>query len=91
MYTSSIHHKLGNLKWTAQYLLQWDCQQIEIHLSTDFFLPFELISIILLVILIGAIVRFTNEKFLELIILNQNQNSIFFWLDFITFIFYIMQ
>nr|UFQ30947.1 NADH-plastoquinone oxidoreductase subunit 6 [Parastyrax lacei] len=30
-------------------------QQIGIHLSTDFFLPFELISIILLVALIGAI------------------------------------
>nr|YP_010514193.1 NADH dehydrogenase subunit 6 [Strongylodon macrobotrys]UXL85846.1 NADH dehydrogenase subunit 6 [Strongylodon macrobotrys] len=31
-------------------------QQIGIHLSTDFFLPFELISIIILVALIGAIV-----------------------------------
>nr|YP_010027325.1 NADH-plastoquinone oxidoreductase subunit 6 [Oreocharis cotinifolia]QOS04400.1 NADH-plastoquinone oxidoreductase subunit 6 [Oreocharis cotinifolia] len=31
-------------------------QQIGIHLSTDFFLPFELISILLLVSLIGAIV-----------------------------------
>nr|QFQ44744.1 NADH-plastoquinone oxidoreductase subunit 6 [Sonerila yunnanensis] len=31
-------------------------QQIGIHLSTDFVLPFELISIILLVALIGAIV-----------------------------------
>ncbi|KAL6320105.1 hypothetical protein AAG906_004614 [Vitis piasezkii] len=31
-------------------------QQIGIHLSTDFFIPFELISIILLVALIGAIV-----------------------------------
>lgn len=30
-------------------------QQIGIHLSTDFFLPFEFISIILLVALIGAI------------------------------------
>nr|YP_010918014.1 NADH dehydrogenase subunit G [Boronia edwardsii]WAJ48822.1 NADH dehydrogenase subunit G [Boronia edwardsii] len=30
-------------------------QQIGIHLSTDFFLPFELVSIILLVALIGAI------------------------------------
>nr|YP_010249904.1 NADH-plastoquinone oxidoreductase subunit 6 [Strobilanthes biocullata]QTT78346.1 NADH-plastoquinone oxidoreductase subunit 6 [Strobilanthes biocullata] len=30
-------------------------QKIGIHLSTDFFLPFELISIILLVALIGAI------------------------------------
>nr|YP_009570835.1 NADH-plastoquinone oxidoreductase subunit 6 [Limonium tenellum]QBC67887.1 NADH-plastoquinone oxidoreductase subunit 6 [Limonium tenellum]QKN99043.1 NADH-plastoquinone oxidoreductase subunit 6 [Limonium sinense] len=30
-------------------------QQIGIHLSTDFFLPFELMSIILLVALIGAI------------------------------------
>nr|YP_009523981.1 NADH-plastoquinone oxidoreductase subunit 6 [Solanum richardii]AXQ39172.1 NADH-plastoquinone oxidoreductase subunit 6 [Solanum richardii] len=30
-------------------------QQIGIHLSTDFFLPFELISIILLIALIGAI------------------------------------
>nr|YP_010195265.1 NADH-plastoquinone oxidoreductase subunit 6 [Flagellaria indica]UAA82247.1 NADH-plastoquinone oxidoreductase subunit 6 [Flagellaria indica] len=32
-----------------------DVQQIGIHLSTDFYLPFELISIILLVSLIGAI------------------------------------
>nr|YP_010483525.1 NADH dehydrogenase subunit 6 [Corydalis sheareri]UVV35635.1 NADH dehydrogenase subunit 6 [Corydalis sheareri] len=31
-------------------------QQIGTHLSTDFFLPFELISLILLVALIGAIV-----------------------------------
>nr|UUL96948.1 NADH-plastoquinone oxidoreductase subunit 6 [Aristolochia tubiflora]WHE25938.1 NADH-plastoquinone oxidoreductase subunit 6 [Aristolochia tubiflora] len=30
-------------------------QQIGIHLSTDFYLPFELVSIILLVALIGAI------------------------------------
>nr|YP_010395927.1 NADH-plastoquinone oxidoreductase subunit 6 [Uncaria scandens]UQJ74004.1 NADH-plastoquinone oxidoreductase subunit 6 [Uncaria scandens]USG59347.1 NADH-plastoquinone oxidoreductase subunit 6 [Uncaria scandens] len=30
-------------------------QQIGVHLSTDFFLPFELVSIILLVALIGAI------------------------------------
>ncbi|KAI8524475.1 hypothetical protein RHMOL_Rhmol13G0152100 [Rhododendron molle] len=30
-------------------------QQIGIHLSTNFFLPFELISIILLIALIGAI------------------------------------
>ena len=30
-------------------------QQIGIHLSTDFFLPFELVSIILLAALIGAI------------------------------------
>ncbi|MBN8156897.1 NADH-quinone oxidoreductase subunit J, partial [Vibrio vulnificus] len=30
-------------------------QQIGIHLSTDFFLPFEFMSIILLVALIGAI------------------------------------
>ncbi|GLS47123.1 NADH:ubiquinone oxidoreductase subunit J [Methylobacterium haplocladii] len=30
-------------------------QQIGIHLSTDFFLPFELLSIILLIALIGAI------------------------------------
>nr|YP_010375478.1 NADH-plastoquinone oxidoreductase subunit 6 [Pontederia africana]QXU59344.1 NADH-plastoquinone oxidoreductase subunit 6 [Pontederia africana] len=30
-------------------------QQIGIHLSTDFFLPFELVSIVLLVSLIGAI------------------------------------
>nr|ATL61262.1 NADH dehydrogenase subunit 6 [Theligonum cynocrambe] len=31
-------------------------QQIGVHLSTDFFLPFELVSIILLVALIGAII-----------------------------------
>ena len=30
-------------------------QQIGIHLATDFYLPFELISLILLVSLIGAI------------------------------------
>jgi NADH:ubiquinone oxidoreductase subunit 6 (subunit J) len=34
---------------------QLDGQQIGIHLSTDFFLSFEFISIILLVALIGAI------------------------------------
>ena len=38
-----------------QDLLNNNSQQIGIHLSTDFFLPFELISIILLVALIGAI------------------------------------
>nr|ATL61185.1 NADH dehydrogenase subunit 6 [Anthospermum spathulatum] len=31
-------------------------QQLGVHLSTDFFLPFELVSIILLVALLGAIV-----------------------------------
>nr|YP_009671431.1 NADH-plastoquinone oxidoreductase subunit 6 [Passiflora obovata]QCX30686.1 NADH-plastoquinone oxidoreductase subunit 6 [Passiflora obovata] len=47
--------------WTtrANQILEQDLisngQQIGIHLSTDFFLPFELISIILLVALIGAI------------------------------------
>nr|YP_009630943.1 NADH dehydrogenase subunit 6 [Bongardia chrysogonum]QBZ77359.1 NADH dehydrogenase subunit 6 [Bongardia chrysogonum]QWC55194.1 NADH-plastoquinone oxidoreductase subunit 6 [Bongardia chrysogonum] len=47
--------------WTAKsnQILEQDLlntgQQIGIHLSTDFFLPFELISIILLVALIGAI------------------------------------
>nr|YP_010433024.1 NADH dehydrogenase subunit 6 [Cremolobus chilensis]USW06574.1 NADH dehydrogenase subunit 6 [Cremolobus chilensis] len=47
--------------WTTRLnqLLEQDLisnsQQIGIHLSTDFFLPFELISIILLVALIGAI------------------------------------
>lgn len=35
--------------------LMSNVQQIGIHLSTDFYLPFELISIILLVSLIGAI------------------------------------
>uniref|UniRef100_A0A2P2MCU6 NAD(P)H-quinone oxidoreductase subunit 6, chloroplastic n=1 Tax=Rhizophora mucronata TaxID=61149 RepID=A0A2P2MCU6_RHIMU len=38
-----------------QDLLVSNAQQIGIHLSTDFFLPFEFISIILLVALIGAI------------------------------------
>ena len=48
--------------WTtrANQIIEQDLvsngQQIGIHLSTDFFLPFELISIILLVSLIGAIV-----------------------------------
>ncbi|KAJ8746922.1 hypothetical protein K2173_007690 (mitochondrion) [Erythroxylum novogranatense] len=47
--------------WTARanQILEQDLisnvQQIGIHLSTDFFLPFEFISIILLVALIGAI------------------------------------
>nr|YP_009183047.1 NADH-plastoquinone oxidoreductase subunit 6 [Plantago maritima]ALJ78308.1 NADH-plastoquinone oxidoreductase subunit 6 [Plantago maritima]QWL15832.1 NADH-plastoquinone oxidoreductase subunit 6 [Plantago alpina] len=47
--------------WTTKsnHILEQDLisssQQIGIHLSTDFFLPFELISIILLVSLIGAI------------------------------------
>lgn len=48
--------------WTTRsnHILEQDFlnngQQIGTHLSTDFFLPFELISIILLVALIGAIV-----------------------------------
>nr|YP_010179869.1 NAD(P)H-quinone oxidoreductase subunit 6 [Myripnois dioica]QUX32172.1 NAD(P)H-quinone oxidoreductase subunit 6 [Myripnois dioica]UFQ23815.1 NAD(P)H-quinone oxidoreductase subunit 6 [Myripnois dioica] len=47
--------------WTtkANQIIEQDLisnsQQIGIHLSTDFFLPFEFISIILLVALIGAI------------------------------------
>nr|YP_010601592.1 NADH-plastoquinone oxidoreductase subunit 6 [Eremogone brevipetala]YP_010601677.1 NADH-plastoquinone oxidoreductase subunit 6 [Eremogone bryophylla]YP_011014190.1 NADH-plastoquinone oxidoreductase subunit 6 [Arenaria roborowskii]WAM61169.1 NADH-plastoquinone oxidoreductase subunit 6 [Eremogone brevipetala]WAM61254.1 NADH-plastoquinone oxidoreductase subunit 6 [Eremogone bryophylla]WQA10596.1 NADH-plastoquinone oxidoreductase subunit 6 [Arenaria roborowskii] len=47
--------------WTtkSKQILEQDfittSQQIGIHLATDFFLPFELISIILLVALIGAI------------------------------------
>ena len=47
--------------WTtkANQIIEQDLisnsQQIGIHLATDFFLPFELISIILLVALIGAI------------------------------------
>nr|YP_009305689.1 NADH dehydrogenase subunit I [Veronicastrum sibiricum]ANA57763.1 NADH dehydrogenase subunit I [Veronicastrum sibiricum] len=47
--------------WTTKsnHILEQDLisnsQQIGIHLSTDFFLPFELISIILLIALIGAI------------------------------------
>nr|YP_009489073.1 NADH dehydrogenase subunit G [Nuphar shimadae]AWD77870.1 NADH dehydrogenase subunit G [Nuphar shimadae] len=36
-------------------------QQIGIHLSTDFYLPFELISIILLVSLVGAIAMARRE------------------------------
>nr|YP_010534833.1 NADH-plastoquinone oxidoreductase subunit 6 [Illicium jiadifengpi]UYA96105.1 NADH-plastoquinone oxidoreductase subunit 6 [Illicium jiadifengpi] len=36
-------------------------QQIGIHLSTDFYLPFELISIILLVALVGAIAMARQE------------------------------
>nr|YP_010242889.1 NdhG [Impatiens stenosepala]QTJ26022.1 NdhG [Impatiens stenosepala] len=40
---------------TLEHDLISNSQQIGIHLSTDFFLPFELISIILLVALIGAI------------------------------------
>nr|YP_010937187.1 NADH-plastoquinone oxidoreductase subunit 6 [Whytockia hekouensis]WKW94130.1 NADH-plastoquinone oxidoreductase subunit 6 [Whytockia hekouensis] len=47
--------------WTTKsnHIIEQDLlsnsQQIGIHLATDFFLPFELISIILLVALIGAI------------------------------------
>nr|YP_009294918.1 NADH dehydrogenase subunit I [Veronica nakaiana]YP_010993957.1 NADH-plastoquinone oxidoreductase subunit 6 [Veronica spicata]QST19699.1 NADH dehydrogenase subunit I [Veronica ovata subsp. kiusiana]ANA57590.1 NADH dehydrogenase subunit I [Veronica nakaiana]QYL70797.1 NADH dehydrogenase subunit I [Veronica nakaiana]WOZ11402.1 NADH-plastoquinone oxidoreductase subunit 6 [Veronica spicata] len=47
--------------WTTKsnHILEQDLisnsQEIGIHLATDFFLPFELISIILLVALIGAI------------------------------------
>nr|CAI2546915.1 NADH dehydrogenase subunit G [Spirodela intermedia] len=47
--------------WTTKsnHIIEQDLisnvQQIGIHLSTDFFLPFELISIVLLVALIGAI------------------------------------
>nr|YP_009590377.1 NdhG [Gymnospermium kiangnanense]YP_010459443.1 NADH-plastoquinone oxidoreductase subunit 6 [Gymnospermium albertii]YP_010459617.1 NADH-plastoquinone oxidoreductase subunit 6 [Gymnospermium darwasicum]YP_010459704.1 NADH-plastoquinone oxidoreductase subunit 6 [Gymnospermium odessanum]YP_010459791.1 NADH-plastoquinone oxidoreductase subunit 6 [Gymnospermium peloponnesiacum]YP_010459878.1 NADH-plastoquinone oxidoreductase subunit 6 [Gymnospermium scipetarum]YP_010459965.1 NADH-plastoquinone len=47
--------------WTARsnQIIEQDLinrgQQLGIHLSTEFFLPFELISIILLVALIGAI------------------------------------
>nr|AZN62032.1 NADH-plastoquinone oxidoreductase subunit 6 [Atalantia kwangtungensis] len=47
--------------WTtrANQIIEQDLisnsQQIGIHLSTDFFLPFELVSLILLVALIGAI------------------------------------
>uniref|UniRef100_UPI003001A6BE NADH-plastoquinone oxidoreductase subunit 6 n=1 Tax=Amorphophallus tonkinensis TaxID=1720486 RepID=UPI003001A6BE len=47
--------------WTTKsnHIIEQDLisnvRQIGIHLSTDFFLPFELISIILLVALIGAI------------------------------------
>jgi NAD(P)H-quinone oxidoreductase subunit 6 len=47
--------------WTtrANQIIEQDLvsngQQIGIHLATDFFLPFEFISIILLVALIGAI------------------------------------
>jgi len=56
-------------------------QQIGIHLSTDFFLPFELISIIILVALIGA------TKFIELVgnlyrISNINQDFILFFFQF---------
>nr|QJS34903.1 NADH-plastoquinone oxidoreductase subunit 6 [Erythronium japonicum] len=49
------------ISWTTRsnQILEQDLisnvQQIGIHLSTDFYLPFELISIILLVSLIGAI------------------------------------
>nr|YP_010009526.1 NADH dehydrogenase subunit 6 [Solms-laubachia tianbaoshanensis]QNR93745.1 NADH dehydrogenase subunit 6 [Solms-laubachia tianbaoshanensis] len=43
------------LNWILEQDLISNSQQIGIHLSTDFFLTFELISIILLVALIGAI------------------------------------
>ncbi|KAL3648429.1 hypothetical protein CASFOL_007853 [Castilleja foliolosa] len=50
-------------------------QQIGIHLSTDFFLPFELISIILLVALIGVyFIRYFNSS-----IQNAYTNSIYYF------------
>nr|YP_009578101.1 NADH-plastoquinone oxidoreductase subunit 6 [Gonocaryum lobbianum]QBK32718.1 NADH-plastoquinone oxidoreductase subunit 6 [Gonocaryum lobbianum] len=67
--TSLFVSLITNIQNTSWYGIIWttksnqiieqdlinNSQQIGIHLSTDFFLPFELISIILLVALIGAI------------------------------------
>nr|QBX02081.1 NADH dehydrogenase subunit G [Pelargonium rapaceum] len=62
----SLIHTILNTSWygiiwttRSNQILEKDLisnsQQLGIHLSTDFFLPFELISIILLVALLGAI------------------------------------
>jgi len=59
--TTVLNTSWYGIIWTTRsnQILEQDLinnsQQIGIHLSTDFFLPFELISIILLVSLIGAI------------------------------------
>nr|YP_010689826.1 NADH dehydrogenase subunit G [Ceratostigma ulicinum]WBR75451.1 NADH dehydrogenase subunit G [Ceratostigma ulicinum]WBR75535.1 NADH dehydrogenase subunit G [Ceratostigma ulicinum] len=59
--TSILNTSWYGIVWTTRsnQIVEQDLinnsQQIGIHLSTDFFLPFELISIILLVALIGAI------------------------------------
>nr|YP_009570158.1 NADH-plastoquinone oxidoreductase subunit 6 [Nepenthes mirabilis]QBC68563.1 NADH-plastoquinone oxidoreductase subunit 6 [Nepenthes mirabilis]QBC68648.1 NADH-plastoquinone oxidoreductase subunit 6 [Nepenthes mirabilis]QBC68734.1 NADH-plastoquinone oxidoreductase subunit 6 [Nepenthes mirabilis] len=59
--TTILNTSWYGIIWTTRsnQILEQDLinnsQQIGIHLSTDFFLPFELISIILLVALIGAI------------------------------------
>nr|YP_009568337.1 NADH-plastoquinone oxidoreductase subunit 6 [Plumbago auriculata]ADD31347.1 NADH-plastoquinone oxidoreductase subunit 6 protein [Plumbago auriculata]QBC69221.1 NADH-plastoquinone oxidoreductase subunit 6 [Plumbago auriculata]QBE86619.1 NADH-plastoquinone oxidoreductase subunit 6 [Plumbago auriculata] len=59
--TSILNTSWYGIVWTTRlnHIVEQDLinnsQQIGIHLSTDFFLPFELISIILLVALIGAI------------------------------------
>lgn len=53
--------------WTtkASQIIEQDLisnsQQIGIHLSTDFFIPFEFISLILLVALIGAMCYLNME------------------------------
>jgi len=59
--TTILETSWHGIFWTTRpnQILEQDListsQQIGIHLSIDFFLPFELISIILLVALIGAI------------------------------------
>ena len=59
--TTILNTSWYGISWTTRLnqIIEKDLisnsQQIGIHLSTDFFLPFELISIILLVALIGAI------------------------------------
>nr|YP_010470361.1 NADH dehydrogenase subunit G [Dracocephalum officinale]UVF35612.1 NADH dehydrogenase subunit G [Dracocephalum officinale] len=59
--TTILNTTWYGISWTTKsnQILEQDLisnsQQIGIHLATDFFLPFELISIILLVALIGAI------------------------------------
>nr|QYJ54886.1 NADH-plastoquinone oxidoreductase subunit 6 [Diplandrorchis sinica] len=53
-----LGNRITSLVCTSIFFIQdfkSNVQQIGIHLSTDFYLPFELISIILLVSLIGAI------------------------------------
>ncbi|KAL9990877.1 NAD(P)H-quinone oxidoreductase subunit 6 [Helianthus debilis subsp. tardiflorus] len=58
---TSVDTSWYGIIWTtkANQIIEQDLisnsQQIGIHLSTDFFIPFEFISIILLVALIGAI------------------------------------
>lgn len=57
MFMNGSEYSNDSYLWTiGDRITISNVQQIGIHLSTDFYLPFELISIILLVSLIGAII-----------------------------------